>query len=150
MIQSNLFTYLGILLEAREDFEEDSLLENRKRLPSDESTSSGENVDTTTPYSIGQRLKGFSDWLLKCMLSGNMDAIFPAAIREYGPMVEELWRNEAIQATYNRRNELKTLPRSANYFLDRVRIYSCDISFRTYHWINVLTVLRSFSMNSGY
>ncbi|XP_058724102.1 extra-large guanine nucleotide-binding protein 1-like [Vicia villosa] len=119
VIQSNLFTYLGILLEAREGFEEESLRENRKRLPSDESTSSGENVDTTTPYSIGQRLKGFSDWLLKCMLSGNMDAIFPAAIREYGPMVEDLWRNEAIQATYNRRNELKTLPRSANYFLDR-------------------------------
>lgn len=57
------------------------------------------------------------------MLSGNLDAIFPAAIREYGPMVEYLWRDEAIKATYNRRNELKMLPRSANYFLDRVRIY---------------------------
>ncbi|CAJ2674240.1 unnamed protein product [Trifolium pratense] len=122
VIQSNLFTYLGILLEGREDFEDESLLDNRKRLPSDESTSSAgdssENVDTT-PYSIGPRLKGFSDWLLKCMLSGNMEAIFPAAIREYGPMVEDLWRDEAIQATYNRRNELKMLPRSANYFLDR-------------------------------
>jgi hypothetical protein len=41
VIQSNLFTYLGILLEGREDFEEESLLNNRKRLPSDESTSSG-------------------------------------------------------------------------------------------------------------
>jgi len=41
VIQSNLFTYLGILLEGREDFEEECLLENRKRLPSDESSSSG-------------------------------------------------------------------------------------------------------------
>ncbi|XP_004498181.1 extra-large guanine nucleotide-binding protein 1-like isoform X2 [Cicer arietinum] len=121
VILSNLFTYLGILLEGREEFEEEILVENRKRWPSQESTSSGnssEHVDTT-PYSIGPRLKNFSDWLLKCMLSGNLDAIFPAAIREYGPMVEYLWRDEAIKATYNRRNELKMLPRSANYFLDR-------------------------------
>ncbi|XP_061375803.1 extra-large guanine nucleotide-binding protein 1-like [Gastrolobium bilobum] len=121
VIQSNLFTYLGILLEGRENFEEESLLENSKRWSVDESTSSGNTSDSvaSTLYSIGPRLRNFSDWLLKYMRSGNLDAIFPAATREYGPLVEDLWRDEAIQATYNRRNELKLLPRSANYFLDR-------------------------------
>ncbi|XP_020216163.1 extra-large guanine nucleotide-binding protein 1 isoform X2 [Cajanus cajan] len=122
VIQSNLFTYLGILLEGRANFEEESLLENRKRCHVDESSSSGnicsDDVETTT-YSIGPQLKAFSDWLLKCMVSGNLDAIFPAATREYGALVEDLWRDKAIQATYDRRNELKLLPRSANYFLDR-------------------------------
>ncbi|KAG5010176.1 hypothetical protein JHK82_018798 [Glycine max] len=122
VIQSNLFTYLGILLEGRAHFEEESLLENRKRRSVDESTSSGnigsDDVETTL-YSIGSRLKAFSDWLLKYMVSGNLDTIFPAATREYGPMVEGLWKDKAIQATYDRRNELKMLPRSANYFLDR-------------------------------
>ncbi|XP_022631527.1 extra-large guanine nucleotide-binding protein 1 isoform X2 [Vigna radiata var. radiata] len=122
VIQSNLFTYLGILLEGRANFETEFLLENRRERPVAESTSS-ENISSddveTTPYSIGPRLKAFSDWLLKYMVSGNLDAIFPAAIREYGPLVEGVWKDKAIQATYDRRNELEMLPRSANYFLDR-------------------------------
>ncbi|KAG5042806.1 hypothetical protein JHK87_006721 [Glycine soja] len=40
VIQSNLFTYLGILLEGHAHFKEESLLENRKRRYADESTSS--------------------------------------------------------------------------------------------------------------
>ncbi|XP_014521427.1 extra-large guanine nucleotide-binding protein 1 isoform X1 [Vigna radiata var. radiata] len=123
VIQSNLFTYLGILLEGRANFETEFLLENRRERPVAESTSSAENISSddveTTPYSIGPRLKAFSDWLLKYMVSGNLDAIFPAAIREYGPLVEGVWKDKAIQATYDRRNELEMLPRSANYFLDR-------------------------------
>ncbi|KAK7264349.1 hypothetical protein RJT34_31956 [Clitoria ternatea] len=120
VIQSNLYRYLGILLEAREIFE-DSLSQNKNEQHGDESTSLGitrEIIDTTI-YSIGPRLKAFSEWLLKYMVSGNLEAIFPAATREYAPLVEELWRDEAIQATYNRRKEIKMLPRTASYFLER-------------------------------
>ncbi|KAF7810934.1 extra-large guanine nucleotide-binding protein 1-like [Senna tora] len=124
VIQSNLYTYLAILLEGREIFEEESLLEKRKRQLVDESTSAAtgntdEITDTTTIYSIGSRLKDFSDRLLKYMVSGNLDAIFPDSTWECASLVEELWSDAAIQATYNRRNELEMLPRGASYFLDR-------------------------------
>lgn len=78
-------------------------------------------IDDTTIYSIGPRVKAFSDWLLQVMVLGNLETIFPAATREYAPFVEELWNDAAIQATYGRRNELEMLPRAAAYFLDRVR-----------------------------
>ncbi|RDX79308.1 Extra-large guanine nucleotide-binding protein 1, partial [Mucuna pruriens] len=118
VIQSNLFRYLGILLEAREVFEE-SLCQKSNGRHVEESTCSGITEEIDTTYSISPRSKAFSEWLLKYMVSGNLDAIFPAAAREYAPLVEELWRDTAIQATYNRRNEIKMLPRSASYFLDR-------------------------------
>ncbi|XP_058069206.1 extra-large guanine nucleotide-binding protein 1 [Magnolia sinica] len=122
MIQSNLYSYLGLLLEGRERFEEESLAEMRKRRELDESASVGhaDNASDQTIYSIGPRLKTFSDFLLKVMVSGNLEDIFPAATREYAPIVEELWKDAAIQATYSRRRELKTLPSVASYFLDRV------------------------------
>ncbi|KAM7250934.1 hypothetical protein ACFE04_022817 [Oxalis oulophora] len=98
-IQSNVYGYLGILLEGRERFEDEGV--------------------TECTYSIGPRFKAFSDWLLKTMVSGNLEAIFPAATREYAPLVEELWKDVAIQATYKRRSELEMLPSVASYFLER-------------------------------
>ncbi|XP_042508501.1 extra-large guanine nucleotide-binding protein 1-like [Macadamia integrifolia] len=122
MIQSNVYRYLAILLEGREHFEEESLTEMRKEQSCDQSGVLGNasGSDDKTIYSIGPRLKAFSDWLLKVMVSGNLEAIFPAATREYAPLVEELWKDEAIQATFRRRSELRMLPAGASYFLEQV------------------------------
>ncbi|KAJ4845104.1 hypothetical protein Tsubulata_030333 [Turnera subulata] len=173
MIQTNLYAYLGILLEGRERFEEQSLAERRKRSVNRQIPSGTEGmrrvskggkvdkdrckdhrndifrvtslhqffvlssdtiitefntgeVDDTTIYTIRPRLKAFSDWLLKVMLSGNLETMVPAA-REYAPFVEDLWKDPAIQATYNRRTELNLLPRVATYFLERAaEIVSAD------------------------
>lgn len=84
-------------------------------------TGNTDGNDGKTIFSVCPRLKAFSDWLLKVMVSGNLEVIFPAATREYAPLVEELWNNAAIQATYNRRSELELLPSVASYFLERVR-----------------------------
>ncbi|KAM1151938.1 hypothetical protein EV1_034255 [Malus domestica] len=126
VIQSRLYSYLGILLEGREWFEEESLIEKRKgkgRLLDEPGpsvyTGNTSQLDDKTRYSIGPRLKAFSDWLLKSMVSGNLEAIFPAATREYAPFVEDLWKDPAIQSTYDRRNEIEMLPRPAAYFLNR-------------------------------
>ncbi|KAK6923426.1 Guanine nucleotide binding protein (G-protein), alpha subunit [Dillenia turbinata] len=130
-IQSNLYNYLGILLEGREHFEEETLADMRSNQSSDESSAAITSLSplmtqgatdgnfAKTIYSIGPRLKSFSDWLLKAMALGNLDAIFPAATREYAPVIEDLWNNAAIQVTYSRRNELKMLPTVASYFLER-------------------------------
>lgn len=115
MIQRNVYNYIAILLEARERFEDESLAELRRNQPG--STDEGSNKSI---YSINPRLKDFSDWLLEVKISGNMDVIFPAACRDYSPRVEELWKDAAIQATFDRRSELKLLPSVASYFLDRV------------------------------
>ncbi|KAL2490724.1 Extra-large guanine nucleotide-binding protein 1 [Abeliophyllum distichum] len=121
MIQRNLYSYIGILLEGRERFEEDYLVEmRRQRIDQPSSSSANANqVDEKNIYSISPRLKAFSSWLLQIMMSGNLGAIFPAATREYAPLVEELWRDKAFQATYTRRDELLMLPRVADYFLNR-------------------------------
>lgn len=120
MIQSNLYGYLGILLEGREQFEMQSLLAERKTPLPDEAGPSGTKnpIDGKTAYSISPRMKSFSDWLLEVIASGNLE-IFPAAAREYAPFVEELWKDSAFQATYSRRHELEMLPTIATYFLER-------------------------------
>ncbi|KNA23966.1 hypothetical protein SOVF_020380 [Spinacia oleracea] len=118
MIQGNVYGYLGMLLEGRERFEEESLTNLIEQSSDQERSIQGD--DETAIYSINPRLKEFSDWLLKTMASGNLEAIFPAATREYAPLVEELWSTSAIQVTYNRRSELEMLPGVASYFLERV------------------------------
>ncbi|KAK2981013.1 hypothetical protein RJ640_012172 [Escallonia rubra] len=119
LIQGNVYGYLGILLEGRERFEDESLNERRNYNCSRSQAGHADENDEKTIYSICPRLKAFCDWLLKIMVSGTLEAVFPAATREYAPLVEELWDDAAIQATYHRRKELELLPNIASYFLER-------------------------------
>ncbi|XP_019447166.1 PREDICTED: extra-large guanine nucleotide-binding protein 1-like [Lupinus angustifolius] len=127
-IQSNVYAYIGILLEGRERFEDQISGALKTRHSSEHDiTGTSSKPDDKTIYSIGPRLKAFSDWLLKTMVSGKIDAIFPAATREYAPLIEELWNDAAIKATYQRRSELEMLPSVASYFLERaVKILRTD------------------------
>ncbi|KAL4372799.1 hypothetical protein AHAS_Ahas05G0017900 [Arachis hypogaea] len=135
-IQSNVYAYLGVLLEGRERFEDECLGHLKKwqsSTPGNTDFAYGsqqgldQNLMRKRCNSIGTRLKVFSDWLLKTMVSGKLDAIFPAATREYAPLIEELWNDAAIKATYARRSELEMLPSVANYFLERaVKILRTD------------------------
>ncbi|KAL4180390.1 hypothetical protein AMTRI_Chr13g91870 [Amborella trichopoda] len=122
MIQTNVYYYLGILLEGCERFEEENVLEMKNHRLLDESSGNGDvkDDDIQSSHAISPRLKSFSDWLLNVMVAGNLEAIFPASTREYARKVEELWKDAAIQAAYSRRNELQSLPGIASYFLERV------------------------------
>ncbi|CAL4915971.1 unnamed protein product [Urochloa decumbens] len=121
MIQINVYKYLSTLLEWRECFEDQAMKENRELCTIDKAA--GETgVAQTRPslFSLNQRLMQFADWLLEIVALGDLDAFFPAATREYAPIVQEVWKDTAIQATYKRNNEFHFLPDVASYFLDRV------------------------------
>lgn len=92
-----------------------------------------DHVDEQNAYSFSRNLENFSSWLQQITMTGNLEVIFPAATREYSPLVEELWKDKAFQAIYKRRNELPMLPRVANYFLDRVSRDICSFLFKMLH-----------------
>ncbi|CAH8320249.1 unnamed protein product [Eruca vesicaria subsp. sativa] len=109
IIQTNLYSYLAVVLEAHKRFEDE--INNNQSLDQ-----TGDEI-TATVSSINPRLKHFSDWLLKEKEDGNLK-IFPASSRENAQTVADLWRVPAIQNTYKQLRD--TLPRNAVYFLERI------------------------------
>ncbi|RLN39939.1 extra-large guanine nucleotide-binding protein 3-like isoform X1 [Panicum miliaceum] len=121
MIQINVYKYLSTLLEWRECFEDEALKEERELCTIDKAAGeTGVAQTRSSLYSLNQRLMQFADWLLEIVALGDLDAFFPAATREYAPIVQEVWKDAAIQATHKRNNEFHFLPDVASYFLDRV------------------------------
>nr|VDC84145.1 unnamed protein product [Brassica rapa] len=105
IIQTNLYAYLAMVLEAHEE-----------EMDTNQADTEGE-TSCKTVSSMSPRVKHFSDWLLKEKEEGNLK-IFPASSRENAQTVADLWRVPAIQATYKRLRD--TLPRTAVYFLGRI------------------------------
>jgi hypothetical protein len=71
-------------------------------------------------YTINARLIENANLFLEIEEKGEFDTFFPKAATEYASIVEEMWKDPSIQATYKRRAELHRLPDVAKHFLDRV------------------------------
>ncbi|KAL5223554.1 hypothetical protein ABZP36_010193, partial [Zizania latifolia] len=105
MIQSSVYKYLSTLLEWWECFEDEALEEERELGMSNHKDDGEPKVVQSKPclYSLNQRLMHFANWLLEIVALGNLAAFFPSATREYAPIVEEVCKDPAIQATYKRK-----------------------------------------------
>ncbi|XP_057769760.1 uncharacterized protein LOC130989709 isoform X2 [Salvia miltiorrhiza] len=119
MIQRNLYTCIGILLEGRQHIKEDYVIETMGQRKEAAPSVNSDQEDETSTFSLPSNLEAFSKWLVQMMISGNLEVIIPALVRELSPLTEQLWKNEAFQAIYRRRKKLPTLPRDATYYLDR-------------------------------
>ncbi|MCO5567028.1 hypothetical protein L7F22_020711 [Adiantum nelumboides] len=125
MIQRHIYRYLIILLEARERFEDEEYASRKKVEENTPSTSSGNTgpelqLVEANIFTLSARLKDQADWFLQTDACGELEKYYPAVTREHASVIEELWRDPAIQATYRRRAELHFLPDVAEHFLEKV------------------------------
>lgn len=136
-IRSNLYRYLTVLLEGREQFEEDALCASQTSClvteidaPSMHSCSDKDvlNAKRGGSYAMNKRLKDFSDRMLDVITTHDTENFLQVGACEYASIVGEIWRHPSIQETYRRREELQCLPDTAKYFLNR----SLEISSNEY------------------
>ncbi|XP_074359786.1 extra-large guanine nucleotide-binding protein 1-like [Apium graveolens] len=105
MIQSNLYRYIGIQLEERERFEEETLNEmsmESKNEPGPSVVIQILNISFSAQYA-SHIIRSF-DMICSgnLMMSGNLTAVFPASTGEYAPYVEELWKVKAFLSSHIR------------------------------------------------
>ncbi|PIN19597.1 hypothetical protein CDL12_07722 [Handroanthus impetiginosus] len=129
LIQSNIYSYIRILLEGHKQLEEEILKELRESRSTDEHglAEFADASDKTSIYPFGPRLKAFSDWIFQFTESSSSQVFSASFILATAPLIEELWRNPTFQETFMQRSELQRLQSAANYFLERaVHIFKPD------------------------
>ncbi|KAL1557137.1 non-specific serine/threonine protein kinase [Salvia divinorum] len=119
MIQRNLYTCIGILVENRQRLKDNFVSKTRGQAEERASSGNSDQDDETNAFSLPPNLEAFSNWLVQIMFSGRVEVIIPALVRELAPLTEQLWKGNAFQAIYRQGKKLHMLPRDATYFLDR-------------------------------